>query len=123
MVADCEHIKKDGKQCGSPAMKGKLHCYYHVPQPVDHVPQVRVRFFLELPRLETKRAIQAALRSVMRAVVANQVDLADAGRLLHALTLASSTRPAPAPAGNSRSYTISSVKGLPNIFATQNSIE
>ena len=29
-VARCQHIRVDGTQCGSPALREEKHCYYHV---------------------------------------------------------------------------------------------
>jgi len=97
-------------------MKNKLYCYNHFPKPVGSAQPRKVRYFLELHHPGTKHAIQTALREVMRALNANQVNLVDAGRLLYALNLAASS-PIKATLGRlARCYTISSVRGLSNIY-------
>jgi hypothetical protein len=33
----CEHIKRDGKRCGSPALRRRRFCYFHNPLQPDEL--------------------------------------------------------------------------------------
>lgn len=93
-IRRCHHIKVNGTQCGSPALRGKCYCYFHhqyrdlgaygVPQRGRHN-LVAGRF----PALEDANSIQAAVMQVIRLILAKQIDSKEAGLLLYALQIAS----------------------------------
>ena len=33
VIPQCQHTKKDGIRCGSPALRGKRLCYFHIRAP------------------------------------------------------------------------------------------
>ncbi len=73
MVQECRHIKTDGVKCGSPALRGKSHCFYHNPTRTSARRAARARFFLELPLLEHPGAVQAAVREIFQVLADNRV--------------------------------------------------
>ena len=96
----CEHIKANGEFCGSPALRGRHHCYFHlthigrriraeraheraVMQSIDASATV-----LELPPFEDANSIQVALMQVTDAIVHNRIDPARARLVLRALQIA-----------------------------------
>ncbi len=94
-IRRCHHIKVNGEQCGSPAVRGKCYCYFHnnyrhlgaygaKPKAVHNA--FRDRF----PVLEDANSIQAAVMQVIRLILAQQIDSKEAGLLLYALQIASS---------------------------------
>jgi hypothetical protein len=94
-IPRCEHIKVNGTQCGSPALKRNHFCYFHKRW---HETRIvlnanrarRGRAALDLPVLEDANSIQVSLMQVMRLVLSGQVDPKTAGLLLYALQTASS---------------------------------
>ena len=84
-IARCQHVKVNGIQCGSPALRGRRFCYFHSrPQ----LKPARESAF-EFPVLEDANSIQVALMQVIRAIADNQIDCKRAGLLLYALQTAS----------------------------------
>ncbi len=81
-IPQCHHIKDDGVRCGSPALRGKDLCYFHLRQ-------LRERPRLHLPLLEDRPSIQYAVTQVMRAVLEDRVDNQRLRLLLYALQVAS----------------------------------
>ena len=88
MVQECVYIKTDGAKCGSPALRGNSHCYYHNPARASARRAARARFFLELPLLEHPGAVQAAVREIRQVLGENNVFFRPAMRLLYALQFA-----------------------------------
>lgn len=90
----CHHVKVNGTQCGSPALRGKCYCYFHhnyrhlgtygAPQRPSRDP-----FHGRFPVLEDANSVQAAIMQVIRLMLARQIDPKEAGLLLYALQLAS----------------------------------
>jgi hypothetical protein len=93
-IRRCRHVKTNGTQCGSPALKGKELCYYHEqnhPEPVE--------FYLDdepgcasqmvLPVFEDAHSIQTVIRRVVQLLLAQKIARKDAGLLLYALQIAS----------------------------------
>lgn len=86
MYMTCRHIKTNGIQCGSPALKSKQFCYYHA----------RIRTFrdavmfgpLQLPVPEDGAAIQLSVALINEAILNGSLDLRKAGLLLSGLKLA-----------------------------------
>jgi hypothetical protein len=91
-VPRCQHVKVNGVQCGSPALRRKPHCYFHE----------RVQYERELaaenksgqrkfgfPLLEDANSIQVALMKVIQMIGSGILDHKTAGLLLYALQTAS----------------------------------
>ena len=81
-IPRCHHIRVDGVQCGSPALKGKRLCYFHSRARVT-------RSSTNLPILEDSNSVQHALMQVITALIRGTVDREIAGLLLYALQTAS----------------------------------
>ena len=94
-IPRCEHLKVNGTQCGSPALKRNHFCYFHKRW---HETRIvlnanrarRGRAALDLPVLEDANSIQVSLMQVMRLILSGQIDPKTAGLLLYALQTASS---------------------------------
>jgi hypothetical protein len=92
-VPRCQHIKTNGTQCGSPAMRNIEYCYFHYRWRMTTVDlshsahHVTTEFVL--PVLEDADSIQITLGQIMRMIVCRQVDTKSAGLLLYALQIAS----------------------------------
>jgi hypothetical protein len=94
-IPRCEHVKVNGTQCGSPALRRNHFCYFHKRW---HETRIvlnanrarRGRAALDLPVLEDADSIQVSLMQVMRLILNGQVDPKTAGLLLYALQTASS---------------------------------
>lgn len=90
-IRRCQHIKVNGIQCGSPALRDEKCCYFHVQwrrQSRDINMNFHVRGTITLPTLEDANSIQVGLAEVMRLVVTNQIDHRAASFLLSALRTA-----------------------------------
>ena len=89
----CEHIKVNGTQCGSPAIRGNSFCYFHGRWREQHIllntPGVKVRPSIDLPVLEDANSIQVAIMQVMSLLLAGQVEHKTAALLLYGLQIAS----------------------------------
>jgi hypothetical protein len=87
----CQHIKINGTQCGSPALRDSTHCYYHIryhwPEfealPDKHLMRV------PLPTLEDANSIQVALANVIERLIMSEIDHKAAALMLYALQTAS----------------------------------
>ena len=94
-IPRCEHIKINGTQCGSPALRRNHFCFFHKRW---HETRIvlnanrarRARVALDLPVLEDANSVQVSLMQVMRLILSGQVDPKTAGLLLYALQTASS---------------------------------
>jgi hypothetical protein len=98
----CEHIKTNGEFCGSPAMRGRNYCYFHLTYIGRRLRAERVHAKamanavnasvvpLELPPLEDANSVQMALMQVIDAILHNRLDTKRAGLVLYALQTASS---------------------------------
>jgi hypothetical protein len=89
----CQHIKDDGKQCGSPALRRQKFCYHHQQTRQKRLEINanirRERWKLTLPTLEDANSIQLGLVQVMRMLVRQQIDHRKATLLLAVLQTAS----------------------------------
>jgi hypothetical protein len=93
-IARCQHIKVNGIQCGSPALKNRKLCHFHQRWQqrriqLNTTQARRARYSLDLPILEDANSIQVALMQGMRLLLTNQVDHKTAGLLFYALQIAS----------------------------------
>ena len=94
-IARCEHIKTNGTQCGSPALRGKHFCYFHQRWRDTRVVlnanrARRSRAVIDMPVLEDAESVQVSLMQIMRLILSGQVEPRTAGLLLYALQTASS---------------------------------
>src|SRR5277367_612467 len=90
----CQHLKINGTQCGSPALRRHRFCFFHkrfqderIKLSADRARRGVATF--ELPILEDANSIQIALMQVMRLLVSGQLDHKTASLLLYALQTAS----------------------------------
>ena len=90
-VPRCQHVKMNGTQCGSPALRRRRLCFFHV-----HCQDQRKRIASEfkqarfvVPVLEDANAVQMALMQVMQLLASGQMDHKTAGLMLYALQTAS----------------------------------
>jgi hypothetical protein len=99
----CQHLKVNGTQCGSPALRRNRFCYFHklhheeiVELTLDRAKDSRARrrkIAVTLPVLEDANSIQVSLMQIMRLIITGQIDGKTAGLLLYALQTASSNLP------------------------------
>ena len=88
----CQHIKVNGTQCGSPAMRDRTYCYFHMRW---HRKGRQVNAFLKeqgilvLPSLEDANSIQVGLAKIMRQLLTKMIDHRTAALLLYASQIAS----------------------------------
>jgi hypothetical protein len=90
----CQHLKVDGTQCGSPALRRNRFCFFHKRFQEERISISRDRVrrgrgTLILPVLEDANSIQVSLMQIMRLLAAGQIDARNAGLLLYALQTAS----------------------------------
>jgi len=92
----CQHLKVNGTQCGSPALRRNRFCYFHklhqeqrITLGTDQARRTR-NLTITLPVLEDANSIQVTLMQVMRLIIAGQIDGKQAGLVLYALQTASS---------------------------------
>jgi len=93
-IRRCRHVKTNGTQCGSPALKSKELCYYHEqnqPQAVElYMDGERYSdASIVIPVFEDAHSIQAVIRQVVQLMLARRIERKDAGLLLYALQIAS----------------------------------
>jgi hypothetical protein len=90
-IRRCQHIKVNGIQCGSPAKRGEMHCFFH-EQCRLMSRHINMKFtehgIIQLPTLEDANSIQLGLAEVMRMLVTSQIDHRTASLLLRALRTA-----------------------------------
>ena len=85
----CKHIFPSGKRCHSPALRGKILCYYHARNRtlVDNN-RYRQRS-VGIPPLDDRADIQIAINEVAAAVMADKISDKKAAKLLYAIQLSS----------------------------------
>lgn len=90
----CRHIKVNGTQCGSPAIRDKKFCFYHQgarPWPVECYSEDKYATGdVILPYFEDAHSIQAVVRRVMEMVLQKRIEQKTASLLFYALQIASS---------------------------------
>lgn len=90
-IRRCQHIKVNGVQCGSPAKRNEMHCFFHEQCRLKsrHINMKFTEFgVMQLPILEDANSIQLGLAEVMRMIVTSQIDHRVASLLLRALRIA-----------------------------------
>jgi hypothetical protein len=91
-VARCRHIKVNGTQCGSPALREEKYCYFHMRWHSTRMLVLlkeREHWIAGLPTLEDANSIQVGLAEVMRLLVTTEVDHKTGALLLYAMQTAS----------------------------------
>jgi hypothetical protein len=91
-IPRCTHIKTNGTQCGSPALRGRRFCFFHKNwqgQQIQLNAQPASPLSFTMPVLEDADSVQVALMQVMRLILSGQLDPKIAGLLLYALQTAS----------------------------------
>jgi len=89
----CQHLKTNGTQCGSPALRRNRFCYFHKRYQEERIRLTADRrrapatFFL--PVLEDANSIQMSLMQIMRRLLTGQIEHKTASLLLYALQTAS----------------------------------
>lgn len=90
----CQHIKVNGTQCGSPALRNKKFCYYHQqnrPWPVECFADDKYATgTITLPYFEDAHSIQSVIRQTVQMVMQKRIECKTASVLLYALQIASS---------------------------------
>ncbi len=96
----CQHIKVNGTQCGSPALRRNRFCYFHkrhhderIQINGDRQKNTRSRrraVAIDLPVFEDANSIQVSLMQITRLLIAGDIDAKTAGLILYALQTASS---------------------------------
>ena len=90
----CQHIKVNGTQCGSPALRRNRFCFFHkrfqderIQLSADRRRRGVATFIL--PVLEDANSIQMAIMQIMRLILTGQIEHKTASLLLYALQTAS----------------------------------
>ena len=90
----CQHIKVNGVQCGSPALRRNRFCFFHkrfqderIRLSADRARRGVATFIL--PVLEDANSIQMAIMQIMRLILTGQIEHKTASLLLYALQTAS----------------------------------
>jgi hypothetical protein len=91
-VPRCQHVKINGTQCGSPALRNRRQCFFH-----DRIRREQTKIAadtsaqrrFELPLLEDANSVQVALMKVIQMLGAGSLDHKTAGLMLYALQTAS----------------------------------
>lgn len=90
-IRRCQHIKVNGTQCGSPALREEKCCYFHMRWrgASRFAEGLRKREISGLPILEDANSIQVGLAEVMFHLVTQEIDHRTAALMLYALQTAS----------------------------------
>src|ERR1700730_5982013 len=91
-VPRCQHVKVNGTQCGSPALRWRRNCFFH-----ERIRRERMKIAkdtsaqrrFDLPLLEDANSVQVALMKVIQMLGAGRIDHRTAGLMLYALQTAS----------------------------------
>ena len=90
LPARCRHLHGDGRQCGSPALRGQPLCFQHraARQPLP-VKVLEARVIPQLPTPDDFFAIQRGIAEVIRLLAEEEITDFRASTLLRGLALAS----------------------------------
>ncbi len=91
----CEYVKPNGEFCGSPAIRGRDYCHWHLTCAARRLraekqEATQDRTPLELPPLEDANSVQLAVMMVIDAMLHQRIGPRQSGQLLYALQIASS---------------------------------
>ena len=92
-VPRCQHVKVNGTQCGSPALRRRRHCFFH-NRMLDGKKRfaesgVKPRPLFSMCLLEDANSVQVALMQVLQLLGSGQMDHRTAGLMLYGLQTAS----------------------------------
>jgi hypothetical protein len=88
----CEHIKVNGTQCGSPAIRKNSFCYFHGRWREQHITfatTAKTVPAIDLPVLEDANSIQVAIMQVLNLLLTGHIEHKTAALLLYGLQTAS----------------------------------
>jgi len=91
-VPRCQHIKINGVQCGSPALRRRAHCFFHTRAEHERALATQDRSgnrTFGFPLLEDANSIQVALMKVIQMLGSGILDHKTAGLMLYGLQTAS----------------------------------
>jgi hypothetical protein len=89
-IPQCQHIKINGVQCGSPALKDRSFCYFHFRMRIEAARRRQAPLQdWTFPLLEDANSIQYALMQTLDAVIHNKLDRKTAALILYGLQTAS----------------------------------
>jgi hypothetical protein len=100
-VRRCKHVKTNGTQCRSPALKGKELCFYHEknrPAPAELYMDGE-RYCdsqIMVPVFEDAHSIQTMIQLVVSLMLSRRIERKDAGLVLYGLQIASGNLKMPA---------------------------
>ena len=84
-VLICQHVKRDGVKCGSPAMREKRYCFFHQPERQREARRraehERQRWF-ESVDLNDAKAVQRTLREVVERLLAGRISRTKAAEII-----------------------------------------
>lgn len=90
----CHHIKTNGTQCGSPALRDHRFCYYHQQYRPSSVPTYWKESYplgeIAMPEFEDAHSVQFVIRQVVKLTLEQRLDHKTASLVLYALQIASS---------------------------------
>lgn len=90
-VPRCQHVKINGTQCGSPALRSRRFCYFHnkIRREKAKIASSTAAVRFDLPLLEDPNSVQVALMKVVQMLGSGTLDHRTAGLMLYALQTAS----------------------------------
>jgi hypothetical protein len=91
-VNRCQHVKVNGTQCGSPALRRRRLCFFHVRCQEQRARIAGSQFGqarFVVPLLEDANSVQMALMQVMQLLSSGQMEHKTAALMLYALQTAS----------------------------------
>jgi hypothetical protein len=91
-VPRCHHVKVNGTQCGSPALRRRRFCFFHDRirrEQAKIAAQASAQPAFDLPLLEDANSVQMALMKVIQMLMSGRMDHKTAGLILYALQTAS----------------------------------
>lgn len=92
-IRRCQHIKTNGTQCASPALRDDKFCHYHQecrPERVEIKGADGKTCKILVPLFEDGNSIQTMVRQVAVLLLQDKIDSKKAGQVLYALQIASS---------------------------------
>ena len=90
-IRRCQHIKTNGTQCGSPALRDGKFCYHHQECRAERVTVKGADgkpSEVLVPVFEDAHSIQTMVRQVVMLMLEDKIDDKKAGRVLYALQIA-----------------------------------
>lgn len=81
-TARCRHRHADGRRCGSPRVRGKKYCHWHLEMEEARAAK------LDLGPMEDPDSIQMAIMKLQRAVIDGTLDAKTTGQLAYTIQLA-----------------------------------